>query len=147
LRRADGGVGYVHATDERSPGVKYLLAMYLNPDVMAGLSQQDMDAIMAGHQDFIRTIRESGEMVGTQALAPVADTSVVRVRGGLPAVTDGPFLESKEFLAGYYIVDCASKQRAVELAAMIPDAAYDGMGIEVCEIVFFADAETELPGS
>ncbi|GLY39726.1 hypothetical protein Amsp01_057490 [Amycolatopsis sp. NBRC 101858] len=128
-------------------GVKYLLAMYLNPDVMANLSQQDMDTIMAGHQDFIRTIRESGEMIGTQALAPVADASVVRVRGGLPAVTDGPFLESKEFLAGYYLVECASKDRAVELAAMIPDAAFDGLGIEVREVVFFADAESEIPGS
>lgn len=135
------------ATDDGRAGVKYLLAMYLNPDVMANLPQQDMDAIMSGHQDFIRTIRESGEMIGTQALAPVAETAVVRVRGGLPAVTDGPFLESKEFLAGYYLVDCASKERAVELAAMIPDAALDGMGVEVREIVFFADAETEIPGS
>jgi hypothetical protein len=152
LRRGAARIGYVHASDEArvaegSPDVKYLLAMYLNPDVMANLSKQDMDAIMSGHQDFIRTIRESGEMIGTQALAPVADSTVVRVRGGLPAVTDGPFLESKEFLAGYYLVECASKERAVELAAMIPDAAFDGLGIEVREIVFFADAESEVPGS
>ena len=127
--------------------MKYLLAMYLNPDVMANLSEQDMNAVMTGHQDFIRTIRESGEMIGTQALAPVADSTVVRVRGGLLAVTDGPFLESKEFLAGYYLVECADKERAVELAAMIPDAAFDGMGIEVREIVFFAGAEPEVPGA
>jgi hypothetical protein len=126
-----------------APKVKYLLAMYLNPDVMAGLSEQDMDGIMAGHQEFIRTIRESGEMIGTQALGPVAESTVVRVRGGLPAVTDGPFLESKEFLAGYYLVECADKARALELAAMIPDAAVEGLGIEVREIVFFADAETQ----
>ncbi|MDX3190816.1 YciI family protein [Streptomyces sp. MN03-5084-2B] len=125
--------------------MKYLLAMYLNPEVMAGLSEQDMDTIMTGHQDFIRTIRESGEMISTQALGALADSSVVRVRGGLPAVTDGPFLETKEFLAGYYLVECASKERAVELAAMIPDAAIEGLGIEVREVVFFADAETEVP--
>ena len=125
--------------------MKYLLAMYLNPEVMAGLSEQDMDTIMTGHQDFIRAIRESGEMISTQALGALADSSVVRVRGGLPAVTDGPFLETKEFLAGYYLVECASKERAVELAAMIPDAAVEGLGIEVREVVFFADAETEVP--
>jgi hypothetical protein len=128
---------------EGSPDVKYLLAMYLNPDVMASLSEAEMDTIMTGHQEFIRTIRESGEMISTQALGAVADSSVVRVRGGLPAVTDGPFLESKEFLAGYYLVECASKERAVELAAMIPDAAVEGLGIEVRQVVFFADAETE----
>ncbi|MEV7097718.1 YciI family protein [Amycolatopsis sp. NPDC051045] len=125
--------------------MKYLLAMYLNPDVMAKLSEEDMNAIMTGHQEFIRTIRETGEMISTQALGAVADSSVVRVRGGLPAVTDGPFLESKEFLAGYYLVECASKERAVELAGMIPDAAVEGLGIEVREVVFFADAESEVP--
>ncbi|MEU0793625.1 YciI family protein [Amycolatopsis sp. NPDC005961] len=125
--------------------MKYLLAMYLNPDVMANLSEEDMNGIMTGHQEFIRAIRESGEMISTQALGAVGDTSVVRVRGGLPAVTDGPFLETKEFLAGYYLVECASKERAVELAAMIPDAAVEGLGIEVREVVFFADAESEVP--
>lgn len=125
--------------------MKYLLAMYLNPDVLASLSEEDMNGIMTGHQEFIRTIRESGELISTQALGAVADSSVVRVRGGLPAVTDGPFLESKEFLAGYYLVECASKERAVELAAMIPDAAVEGLGIEVREVVFFADAGSEVP--
>ncbi|WP_410672057.1 YciI family protein [Amycolatopsis sp. cmx-4-68] len=125
--------------------MKYLLAMYLNPEVMANLSEQDMEAVLTGHQDFIRTIRESGEMISTQALGAVADSTVVRVRSGLPAVTDGPFVESKEFLAGYYLVECASKDRAVELAAMIPDAAIEGLGIEVREVVFFADAESEVP--
>ncbi|WP_410589874.1 YciI family protein [Amycolatopsis sp. lyj-23] len=125
--------------------MKYLLAMYLDPEVMANLSEAEMNTIMTGHQDFIRTIRESGEMISTQALGAVGDSSVVRVRGGLPAVTDGPFLETKEFLAGYYLVECASKERAVELAAMIPDAAVEGLGIEVREVVFFAGAEPEAP--
>ncbi|WP_410623563.1 YciI family protein [Amycolatopsis sp. cmx-8-4] len=125
--------------------MKYLLAMYLNPDVMAKLSEQDMNAIATGHGEFIRKIRESGEMISTQALGPAGETTVVRGRSGLPAVTDGPFLETKEFLAGYYLVECASRERAVELAAMIPDAAVDGLGVEVREVVFFADAEAEVP--
>jgi hypothetical protein len=125
--------------------MKYLLAMYLDPDVMAGLSEQDNDAIMTGHQNFIERIRDSGELVSTQALGPVGETAVVRVRSGLPAVTDGPFLESKEFLAGYYLVDCESRDRACELAAMIPDAAIEGLGVEVRQVVFFADGTTEAP--
>ena len=44
------------------------------------------------------------------------------MRDKAPAVTDGPYLESKEFLAGYYVVDCATPERAEELAAQIPDA-------------------------
>jgi hypothetical protein len=61
---------------------------------------------------------------------------VVKVRDGLPAVTDGPFVESKEFLGGYYLVDVASRERACELAAMIPDTRIEGLGVEVRGVEF-----------
>ncbi|MET9002783.1 YciI family protein [Amycolatopsis sp. Hca4] len=123
--------------------MKYLLAMHMNPDVWAGLSERAREEVMTGHGEFIRRIRESGEMISTQALAAPAESAVVRVKDGLPAVTDGPFAESKEFLAGYYLVECASRERAYEVAAMIPDAKIEGLGIEVRPVVFFADAEAE----
>ncbi|MEV6446270.1 YciI family protein [Amycolatopsis sp. NPDC051716] len=123
--------------------MKYLLAMYMNPEVWESLSEQDKDDVMTGHGEFIRRIRESGEMISTQALDAPAKSAVVRVKNGMPAITDGPFVESKEFLAGYYLVECASQERAYEVAAMIPDAKIDGLGIEVRPVVFFADSETE----
>ncbi|GAB3159631.1 YciI family protein [Amycolatopsis sp. NPDC004378] len=128
--------------------MKYLLAMYMNPDVWDGLSDGEKDEVMTGHGEFIRRIRESGEMIGTQALDAPAKSAVVRVKDGMPAVTDGPFVESKEFLAGYYLVECASQERAYEVAAMIPDAKIEGLGIEVRPVVFFADAtgESEYTG-
>ncbi|MEU8663471.1 YciI family protein [Actinoplanes philippinensis] len=92
--------------------------------------------MMAGHGEFMTTIRESGEMIGTEALADPSQSSVVRVRDGVPVVTDGPYLEAKEFLGGYYLVDVASRDRALELAAMIPDARFDGLGIEVRQVIF-----------
>jgi hypothetical protein len=51
-------------------------------------------------------------------------------------VTDGPFLEAKEFLGGFYLIDCESRERAVELAARIPDAAIKGLGVEVRQVMF-----------
>ncbi|MER7004973.1 YciI family protein [Dactylosporangium sp. NPDC000555] len=63
---------------------------------------------------------------------------MVRVRAGAQTVTDGPYVEAKEFLAGFYLVECASKERAVELAAMIPDAKWNA--IEVCPIVYTQEA-------
>jgi hypothetical protein len=54
-------------------------------------------------------------------------------------VTDGPYLESKEFLAGYYLLECESPERAHELAAMIPDASVEGMGVEVRPVVHSVD--------
>jgi hypothetical protein len=128
--------------------MKFLLAMHMDPDVWEALPEQVKDDVMTGHGEFIRLIRESGEMISTQALDAPAKSAVVRLKDGMPAITDGPFVESKEFLAGFYLVECASRERAYEVAAMIPDAGIEGLGIEVRPVVFFADAdaETEFTG-
>jgi hypothetical protein len=116
--------------------MKFLLIMNINPAIMEQLTEAERQEIMAGHGEFMDKIRESGEMISTEALADPAQSSVVRVRGGVPVVTDGPYLEAKEFLGGYYLVDVASRERALELAAMIPDARFNGLGIEVRQVIF-----------
>ena len=120
--------------------MKYLLVLHLNPDVMDALSEEEKQAVFSGHEKFMAAVKESGEMRGTVALAEPAKSAVVRVRDGAPAVTDGPYLESKEFLAGYYLLECESQERAYELAAMIPDAGLEGMGVEVRPVVYSVDA-------
>jgi len=109
--------------------VKYLLLIYFNPTTWDSLTEEEHQAVFSGHEQFIKTIRESGEMVGTEALASPSESSVVLVRDGVPVVTDGPYLEAKEFMAGYYVVDCESRERAIELAAMIPDAKFAAMEV------------------
>jgi len=65
-----------------------------------------------------RELRDAGELVGAEGLAPPADARIVRAgKNGAPAVTDGPFPESKEFLAGWWIVDVDRTERAYEIAA------------------------------
>jgi hypothetical protein len=118
--------------------VKYMLIMQLNPAAFEALTEEQRNEIMAGHGAFMETIKASGEMVETNALAEPAHSAVVRVRDGVPVVTDGPYLEAKEFMGGYYIVDCATRERALELAALIPDAGVEGLGIEVRPIIFSA---------
>jgi hypothetical protein len=124
--------------------VKFLLIMHNNPAVWDALTESERDEVMTGHGDFIKAIQESGEMIVTQALADPSNTVVVRVRGGVPVVTDGPYLEAKEFLGGYYLIDVASRERAIELAAMIPDARFEGLGIEVRPVMFSAGMEMEI---
>ena len=121
--------------------MKYLLIMHVNPQIMDALTEEERTAIMDGHGAFIEKIRETGELISTEALGDPSTSAVVRVRGGAPVVTDGPYLESKEFLGGYYLVDCESRERALELAAMIPDASFDGMGVEVRPVMFSAGME------
>ncbi|KAA9159757.1 hypothetical protein FPZ12_019190 [Amycolatopsis acidicola] len=121
--------------------MKYLLIMHMNPKIWDALTEEERNAVMQGHEPFIAEIRESGEMISTEALGDPSTSAVVRVIDGAPVVTDGPFLETKEYLAGYYLVDCETRERALELAAMIPDAAVPGMGIEVRPVMFSAGME------
>jgi len=116
--------------------MKFLLIMHMNPAVWNALTDEERSEVGGGHGAFIDTIKKSGEMITTQALADPSQSAVVRVRGGQPAVTDGPYLEAKEHLGGFYLVDCGSRERAIELAAMIPDAKVEGMAVEVRPVMF-----------
>ncbi|MGH3393925.1 MAG: YciI family protein [Streptosporangiaceae bacterium] len=122
--------------------MKFLLIMHVNPQIWDALTEDERNEVMTGQGAFMEAIRESGEMLGTTALAEPAASAVVRVREGVPTVSDGPYLEAKEYLGGYYLVECASRDRALELAAMIPDAKVEGLGIEVRPVVFAAGAES-----
>src|ERR1700683_5385333 len=88
--------------------MKFLLSMHMNPAVFNALTEEERNEIMGGHGAFIDAITKSGELITTQALADPSQSAVVRVRGGQPAVTDGPYLEAKEHLGGFYLIDwCA----------------------------------------
>ncbi|ACZ86397.1 YciI family protein [Streptosporangium roseum] len=111
--------------------MQFLLIMQMNPQVWDTLTEEERNEVMNGHGAFIDTVRAAGELVGTTGLADPSHSAVVRVRGGVAAVTDGPYLEAKEYIGGYYLVDCENRERALELAALIPDAGVEGLGIEV----------------
>jgi hypothetical protein len=118
--------------------MKFLLIMHQNPAVWNALTDDERNEVGNGHGAFIDTITKSGEMITTQALADPSQSAVVRVRDGRSIVTDGPYLEAKEHLGGFYLIDCENKERALELAAMIPDAKVDGLAVEVRQVMFSA---------
>jgi hypothetical protein len=110
--------------------VKYLLIIHNNPALLESLSPAELDATMGAHEPFQAALRETGELVGFAALADASQARVVRKpAGGTPVVTDGPYLEAKEHLAGFYVVDCETPRRAAELAGMMPEAAYGGVEV------------------
>lgn len=114
---------------------------------MSGWSPEDIRA----HIDFMgqlnKELIDSGELVDAQGLAGPEQAVIVRAqRGGAPVVTDGPFPESKEFLAGYWIVDCETPERAIEIAARTSAApGRDGvplnMPIEVRQVMAAPDTD------
>ncbi len=113
--------------------MKFLLTLHMDPVVWDALGDARKNEVYEGHGAFIKLISDSGEMVETKAFAEPAATKTVRVRDGAARTTDGPYVAGKSFLCGFYVVDVESEERAVELAAQIPDARYTG--VEVRAIV------------
>jgi hypothetical protein len=109
--------------------MKYLLMIWLNPTVMEAMTEEEQQAVIKAHDDFQALTRESGEFVGFAALTAAGEAAVVRVKDGTPTVTDGPYLESKEQFAGYYVVECETPGRAHELAALMPEAGWNGVEV------------------
>lgn len=113
--------------------MKYLLVITMNPQVWDSLSEEEHNAVFAAHDTFQKEVLRPGEFLSTVALADPSNTKTVRVRDDVPAVTDGPYIETKEFLAGYYLVECDSLERATELAAAIPDARFTAIEVRPVE--------------
>ena len=102
--------------------MKYMLLIYNNRANIDALSQDERAAIFGNVDRVVRELTESGELIDGEGLADESNTRTVRVREGVPAITDGPFAEAKEQLIGYFIVDCETLERATEIAAQWPDA-------------------------
>jgi hypothetical protein len=102
--------------------MKYLCLIYLNEKDMDAMPAGDMDALNAEHLDLNDNLRTSGHFVEAEALQPARETACVRVRGGKRAITDGPFTEAKELVAGFYLLEARDLEEATALAARIPAA-------------------------
>ncbi|MEU4389958.1 YciI family protein [Kribbella sp. NPDC023855] len=99
-----------------------MLLIYGNTETWDALDQEGIEAVYAVHRGILAETRANGELLGADGLT-VENARVVQVKDGVPAVTDGPFSESKEVLAGYYLLDC-TLERATELAARLPEARH-----------------------
>jgi hypothetical protein len=104
--------------------MKYMLLIYNNPAVLQALPEPELKEFMGEVDTVMKELTASGELVGGAALADASRTRTVRVRDGVPAVTDGPFAEAKEQFAGYLTVDCETQERAEEIAARWPDSKF-----------------------
>jgi len=102
--------------------VKYLLTIYNDETMWAGIQPGEATTMMDGYRQFGQEITENGAYVGGEALEPVSTATTVRVKDGERIVTDGPFAETKEQLAGFYLLDCKDLDEAIGYAAKIPGA-------------------------
>jgi hypothetical protein len=115
--------------------MRYLVLIYSNPENwehplflrdprFLALPPAEREELTRQSEALHREIIETGELVAAAALAAPEATRTVTARSGTPATTDGPYIETKEQLAGYLVLDCDSPERAARIAARIPDARF-----------------------
>ena len=107
--------------------MRFLILIYSNPASRAIWEGFSEDQRAEGHRYYAALKDElaaSGELVATEALGDPSLTRRVSVRDGQAVTTDGPYAEAKELLAGFFLLDCDGPERAVEIAAQIPEAAF-----------------------
>jgi hypothetical protein len=104
--------------------MKFMLLIYENPGTREAFFADDK--LMAEMDGYIADLTASGEYIRGEGLADPSTARVVRTQNGVPAVTDGPFMEAKEFFGGYMVVDCDGIERATEIARGFPPTALSG---------------------
>ncbi len=105
--------------------MKYMILIWRNPEsraIFESMSDAERGAGLRLYAELTEELGRSGELVATAALADAALAKRVTAGEGRTLATDGPFAEAKEELAGFYLVDCESPERAIEIAGRIPEA-------------------------
>jgi hypothetical protein len=123
--------------------MKYILMMYgkkADWDQYARWSKEDLQRNVAFMRGFSRELHDAGVFVDTKGLASPQEAKIVRAGPNGEPVTDGVFPESKEFLAGYWVIDVESPEQAYQIAARVsgapgPDGKPGNMPIEVRQVL------------
>jgi hypothetical protein len=122
--------------------MRYMLLIYTREDAVARSSPEEMQQIMNGHIAAMQEAHAKGIMQQAEPLPTTSTAKTVRLQNGTPIVTDGPFAETKEQLAGYYILDCKDEAEALAWAAKIPTACGGMQGcVEVRPLQAFPASE------
>src|ERR1700739_4636135 len=112
--------------------MRYLCLIHLNEDELAAMPEPQMSALNARHLAFNDGLIDSGHFIEAEALEPPGATTCIRVRQGRTAVTDGPYAETKEHLAGFYLIEARDLNEAIQVASRIPSAPLGTVELRPC---------------
>ena len=121
--------------------MKFMLLLWGDEGQWADMSEEEAAAEMERWNDYTNQLTAAGAMVSGEGLQASATSKTLRIENGERVVTDGPFAETKEQLGGFYVIECASIEEALDWAAKLPSAeqgatevrpviAYEEMGFE-----------------
>jgi hypothetical protein len=107
-----------------------MLLIYGNAELWASFPPEDLSRVIAETEALHTELRASGEFIGAYGIADQDMAKTVHLADdGLPAVTDGPYIEAKEYIGSFDIVDCESEARALEIAAKVPFARFGSVEV------------------
>jgi hypothetical protein len=109
--------------------MKYMVMLYGNDETWEAFPPDVLAQGIAEVDAFNAKYRENGELLGAYGLGDEVSAKTVRVRNGVPAVTDGPYLEAKEFVSSFFILDVENEERALAIAAEYPFAAHNAVDV------------------
>jgi hypothetical protein len=112
--------------------MRYLCLIYLDEQQLAAMPEGPMSALNARHLEFNDGLLTGGQFIEAEALEPAGATTCVRVRQGKTNVIDGPYAETKEQVAGFYLIEARDLNEAIQIAARIPSAPLGTIELRPC---------------
>jgi hypothetical protein len=115
--------------------VKFLFLLHGDAEFESELPREEKMRIVEEHMAYSQMLRDLGAYVSGEALDDPRGTSVVVRPGATPIVSDGPFAETKEAIGGFYVVEVADREQAIDLAKQVPQSP--GLAVEMLKIAEF----------
>ena len=112
--------------------MKYLCLIYLDEKQLAALPESEMNALNARHLELNEELVASGQFIEAEALEPAAASTCIRVRNGRATLTDGPYAETKEMVAGFYFIEARDLNEAIQVASRFPSAPMGTIEVRPC---------------
>jgi hypothetical protein len=104
--------------------MQYLLMVYVNEAGWPKLSKAEQEQGMAAYGAYTEALNKAGVLKGSNRLQPVSTATTVRLANGKPQVLDGPYVDSKEQVGGYYLIDVPDLDSAISWASRCPGASH-----------------------
>ncbi len=114
--------------------MKYIALIYASPDSSPQFGTPEFGAFMGEYQAANARYTEDNVRLAGEALENSSTATTIRVRNGKTETMDGPFIETKEQLAGFYLFDCGNLDEAIKYAAMIPTAKYGAIEVRPVQV-------------
>lgn len=109
--------------------MQYLTLIHIDPDLLAELPQVEYDQLMRGCLEKADALQQGGCLLGSQQLENPDTAKTLRVRDGASRITDGPFAETREFLAGFNLIEADSMDAAIAIARQFPWARFGSIEV------------------